>query len=246
MEKDINSCDINSISDIPYAQEKNEYEKIQEYMNKIREYRMNNYMKCIIESSLCDFLADGEWKIGYCLKKDNNYAIIMDLNTYFVYGQRQEYQMSYSSNLAYFRKYTKPSLENAVQEREKKSKLSEKINVLLGDKKDIFKPSKNDNDPEIIYKYYYFLHSIVYFSIDHCICRSKDKNSGVEEGFRIILIVLEYLSEFYNYISRNFDDFLNYKNNMVDSELSDIILFDKKYAIFSFWDDANILMNKYL
>ena len=246
MERDINSYnlnDINSISDLPYAQEKNEYQKMQEYINKIKEYRMNNYMNCILSGSFCDFLMDGEWKIGYILKKENSYVIILDINMYYLCGQRQEYQMSYSSNITYFRKHTKPSLENLVSERDKKNKSVEKINLLLS-KKDIFKYGKNDNDPKTIFEIYYFLHSILYFSIDYSICRSKDKNSGVEEGFRIILIVLEYLSEFYHYINQNFEDFLNYKNNMVDSELSDLVLFDKKYAIFSFWDDANILMNK--
>ena len=247
MEKDINSYnlnDINSISDAGYAKEKNEYEKMQEYMNKIREYRTNNYINCILPGSFCDFFMDGEWKIGYCIKKEQNYVNILDINMYFHYGQRQEYQMSYSRNVAYFRKYTKPSLENLTQEREKKNKIIDKINILLGDKKDIFKHTKNDNISKSIFEFYYFLHSMIYFSIDYSICRSKDKYSGVEEGFRIILIVLEYLSEFYYYISQNFEDFLNYKNNMVDSELSDIVLFDKKYAIFSFWDDANYLMNK--
>jgi hypothetical protein len=189
MKRDINSYnlnDINSISDLHYTQEKSEYEKMQEYINKIKEYRMNNYINCILSGSFCDFLMDGEWKIGYCVKKENSYVIILDINMYFLCGQRQEYQMSYSSNLAYFRKYTKPSLENLVPEREKKSKSVEKINILLSDKKDIFKNSKKDNDPKSVFEIYYFLHSILYFSIDYSINRSKDKNSGVEEGFRII------------------------------------------------------------
>ena len=55
---------------------------------------------------------------------------------------------------------------------------------------------------------------------------------------------MEYLSEFFHYINNNFESFLNYKNTIADSELADIVILDKKYAIFSFWDEANLLMEK--
>ena len=79
---------------------------------------------------------------------------------------------------------------------------------------------------------------------DVVICKSPEKNNGIEEGLKFILIILEYLSEFYKYINNNFDQFINYKNEISISELSDLVLLEKKYAIFSFWDDANLLMNK--
>ena len=226
-------------------QEKSEYEKMDEYMKKINNYRNNNYINCLEKDWYCDFYNDG-WTVGLIASKEKNFISVYDIYQYYIHNNKQILQIQYSKNIAYFRKHTKPSLENLISSRPKKNFLENKIRDLLSpDKKNIFTNKKEEEkDPKAIFELYYFLHSSLYYSIDYSICKSKDKNNGVEEGFKIILIVLEYLAEFYNYINDNFDDFINYKSNIADSELSDLVLFNKKYAIFSFWDDANILMNK--
>ena len=239
-----NSNTNSSMKQVNKNQEKNEYEKMDEYMKKINNYRNNHYINCLEKDWYCDFYNDG-WKVGLIASKDKNCISVYDIYQYYIHDKKQTMQISYSENIAYFRKHTKPSLENLIQSRFKKNFLENKIRDLLSpSKKNIFTIKDEEKDPKTIFELYYFLHSSLYYSIDYSICKAKDKNNGVEEGFKIILIVLEYLAEFYNYLNDNFDDFINYKNNIADSELSDLVLFNKKYAIFSFWDDANVIMNK--
>ena len=239
-----NSNTNSSMEESNKNQQKSEYEKMDEYMKKINNYRNNNYINCLEKDWYCDFYNDG-WAVGLIASKEKNFLCVYDIYQYYIHNNKQILQIQYSKNIAYFRKHTKPSLENMIPSRPKKNFLENKIRDLLSpDKENIFTNKKEEKDPKVIFELYYFLHSSLYYSIDYSICKAKDKNSGVEEGFKIILIVLEYLAEFYNYINDNFDDFINYKSNIADSELSDLVLFDKKYAIFSFWEDANNLMNK--
>ena len=226
--------------------EKSEYEKISEYYSKITKIRNNNYKDYLQKGIYCDILSNGEWKIGYVLEKTDYYLTIVDYEQYYLYNNEVTYQRYYSEEVSYFRKFTHPSLNNAVSERSNKNDLAKKIkNLQQNDFINLFKDTNEDlTDPSRPYKIYYFLRATLGLGFDRVISRSKDKNSGVEEGFKIILITLEYLAEFFKYINNNFDDFINYKNELSNSELSDLVLIEKKYAIFSFWDDANYLMNK--
>ena len=223
--------------------EKTEFEKISEYYSKIGEYRRNFYKNFLKKGHLCDYFRNGEWKVGYILDKNDYYLTIIDLNRYHLEKDETKFQIEYSERLTYFRKFTHPSPNREIKERFNKSELAKKIN-LLQDKDNINIFKENINDKNNAYNVYYFLRGILYRIFDQAICKSKDKNSGVEEGFKIILLILEYLSEFYKYIHKNFDDFINYKNEISISELADLVLIEKKYAIFSFWEEANLLMNK--
>ena len=223
--------------------EKTEFEKISEYYSKIGEYRRNFYKNFLKKGHLCDYFRNGEWKVGYILDKNDYYLTITDLNRYHLEKDETKFQIEYSERLTYFRKFTHPSPNREIKERFNKSELAKKIN-LLQDKDNINIFKENVNYKNNTYNVYYFLRGILYRIFDQAICKSKDKNSGVEEGFKIILLILEYLSEFYKYIHKNFDDFINYKNEISISELADLVLIEKKYAIFSFWEEANLLMNK--
>ena len=226
------------------SQEKNEFQKMTEYLTKIREYRNNNYRKCLFKSSFCDFLLNGKWVVGYIVEMENQGIVVLDINKYYESNDSKKYQLDYSDRIAYYRKHTKPMSKNPILQRDNKNLLNERIKSLLSpDKINIFKDDKNEN-PTKIYEFYYYLHSTVYNSIDYAIVKSKEETSGIKEGFRIIILVLEILADFYNYINDNFEEFLNYKNNIVESELEDLVLFNQKYAIFSFWEDAQLLMNK--
>ena len=237
----ISNSNVNNINEIS---EQNEFEKMTEYYKKINEYKNNNYINFLFKGAFCDCYLNGEWVECFIEEKHQNGIIVINMNQYYTFNNNEKYQIGYSDRVAYFRKHTRPSSNNIIPLREKKNLLANRISSLINqEKKNIFKDD-NINNEEKVFRDFYFLHSTLYKSIDYSICRSKDKSSGVEEGFRIIVIVLEYLSEFYNYIKNNFEEFINYRNNIVDSELADMVLFNKKYAIFSFWDDANLLMNK--
>ena len=245
MNDNINSINSNfnsQINNINEISEETEFQKMSQYFVKIKAFQDNNYRQILQKETICDCNINGEWVVGYIIELNPSFIVIKNLTLFYEYNEIQQGR-TYYSKIAYFRKYTKPQPKNIIPQREKKDKLNVRINMLLNPQyKNLFKD--DTEDPIKIYDYYYFLHSTVYKAIDYSICRGKDKNSGVEEGFKTIVIVLEILSEFYHYIKNNFDEFLNYKNNIENSELADIVLFNKKYAIFSFWDDANLLMNK--
>ena len=248
-ENNSNSRKINSM--IEYnnkskVQDQNEFQKMSEYCSKISECRSNCYKNYLTKKNYCDCFLNGEWTIGYIYEKNPNYITVLDFYQYKNYNNTELYNLEYSNKVAYFRKYTKPSSNNLVPYRLSKKVLIDIIDELLKpERKNIFKDNKDDNNPKVIFDIYYFFHKTLYFSFDFSICKGgKEKTNGVEEGVKIINIILEYISEFYHYINANFDEFINYENNIVGSELSDMVLFNKKYAIFSFWDDANLLMNK--
>ena len=224
--------------------EKTEFEKISEYYSKISEFRRNYYKNFLHKGHLCDFFQNDEWKEGYILDKNDYSLTIIDLNKYYLEKEEIRYQMQYSEHVTYYRKFTHPSQNRGIKERFNKNELAKKIKTLQEKENiNIFKENNNEGKYNA-YNIYYFLRGILYRIFDQSICKSKDKNSGVEEGFKIILIILEYLSEFYKYIKNNYDDFINYKNEISISELADLVLIEKKYAIFSFWEEANLLMNK--
>ena len=238
---DINSND-NNIKDAP---KQNEYQKMTEYYEKIRILKNDNYRDCFEKGKFCDCIINGEWAEVYIDDINDNGFIVIPLYDYYVLNNSSKYRVSHSDRFAYLRKHTKPFSTNIIKNRDKKNNLAKRITKLLEpEKKNIFKDDNMNNKQEKVYDVYYFLHSYLYKSIDYSICKSKDKSAGVEEGFRIIVIILEYLSEFFHYINNNFESFLNYKNTIADSELADIVILDKKYAIFSFWDEANLLMEK--
>ena len=41
------------------------------------------------------------------------------------------------------------------------------------------------------------------------------------------------------FIEDNLNEFLNYESNVKNNDLNDLVLVNKKYAIFSFFDDIN-------
>ena len=217
IEKDENLINTNSQNNniiMSESQEKNEFQKMSEYLTKIKEYRNNNYRKCLFKNSFCDCLLNGNWVVGYIVEMESNGIVVLDINKYYESNDTKKYQLDYSDRIAYFRKHTKPIYKNTILQRDNKNLLNERIKSLLSpDKINIFKDDNNENQTKI-YEYYYYLRSTVYKSIDYAICKSKEGSIGIKEGFRIIIIVLEILADFYNYINDNFDLFLNYKNNI--------------------------------
>ena len=227
--------------------EKTEYEKISEYYTKISQYQRSNYRSFLIKNQLCDFFTNGEWIAGYILDKNDYFLTIIDVDKYYLENNDTKYQFQYSDQVTYFRKFTHPSSSKGIKERSNKNDLIRKLKRLQENENiNIFQEniSINNNPNNNAFDTYYFLRGILYRIFDQAINKSKDKSTGVEESFKILLIILEYLSQFYKYISNNFDDFINYKNEISNSELADLVLIEKKYAIFSFWEEANLLMNK--
>ena len=194
--------------------EKTESEKIAEYYTKIYNFQLNHYKNFLQRYQYCDICISEEWLIGYIIDINNVYISVLDIEKYYIYGVNNPIQIYFSDssqNVAYFRKYTRPSAESIIIERINKNDIAKRIKLLQQDEyKNIFIDNNSDiKDENKIYKIYNFLRSTLYMGFDLIICKSKDKNNGVEEGFKVILIILEYLSEFYKYIYNNLDEFIN-------------------------------------
>ena len=44
------------------------------------------------------------------------------------------------------------------------------------------------------------------------------------------------------YIEQNLNEFIDYQNNIKNTDLNDLVLINKKFAIFSFYDDIHFLI----
>ena len=217
--------------------EKTEYEKISEYYTKISQYQRSNYRSFLIKNQLCDFFTNGEWIAGYILDQNDYFLTIIDVDKYYLENNENKYQFQYSDQVTYFRKFTHPSPSKGIKERSNKNDLIKKLKRLQENENiNIFQEniSINNNPNNNAFDTYYFLRGILYRIFDQAINKSKDKSTGVEESFKILLIILEYLSQFYKYISNNFDDFINYKNEISNSELADLVLIEKNMQFFLF------------
>ena len=216
----------------------------------IEENKNENYKKFYKKDYFCDFRKkeNSDLRIGIIKKINNNTLSIEDPH------KKKEYDIEIgdSSKLSYFRKNTKPNNENFYESREGKKNLSEKLNNL----EIKIKQGKlwEMNDP---WEVYYFLHSKIYLTLDSAmkidVTKSSyssyysiknDENEGCQESFKIILCIIYFLSNYYKYIIEHKEEFVYYMNNIINTDLEDIKILDKKYAFFSFFDESRLLLEK--
>ena len=92
-------------------------------------------------------------------------------------------------------------------------------------------------------EFYYFLHVKAYYGLDFCMNPNiNDNNDSIQISFRLILIILDIIVDCLKYIEENSPDFIEYQNNIKSTDLNDLVLINKKYAIFSFFDDIHFLI----
>ena len=220
----------------------------------IKELKKENYKKLFNKYQFCDYRERqySDWKIGLIVKITDDSYVIEDM-----IERRREYQITFdnSENLSYFRRYSKPSEENYIKNRENKEQLLKRLVSL----EETLKEKDNENyilkiDNKLsAWETYYFLHSKVYFGLDNAMKinesynfygRKNDENEGAEESLRIILNILCFISKYFKFILENKEEFINYQNNKEKEEFIDLKIVNKKYAIYSFFEESLILINK--
>ena len=221
----------------------------------IKEYKNENYKKLFNKYQFCDYRERqySDWKIGLIVKITDDSYVIEDMRE-----RKSKYQISFdnSENLSYFRRYSKPSEENYINTRENKEQLLKRLVSL----EETLKEKDNENyilkiDNKLsAWETYYFLHSKIYFGLDNAMKinesynyiygRNNDGNEGAEESLRIILNILCFISKYFKFILENKEEFMNYQNNKEKEEFIDLKIVNKKYAIYSFFEESLSLINK--
>ena len=236
-------------SDITNKEEKkgeNDSERFLNDFELIKEMKKDNYKKCYFNRNFCDFRTreDKSWKIGLITEILEDSLVVEDI----INNRKYQTKIDNSSLLSYFRKYTEVTEDNTRQKRDKKEALLNRLKVL----EDYIKTDKlftMGNAWEI----YYFLHSKVYFGLDSAMKINSDRygyydegdsNEGCEESFRIILCILFFLTKYFKFLLDNKDEFINYQNNIENTECIDLKIVNKKYSFFSFFEESINLLNK--
>ena len=218
----------------------------------IQEKKSNNYENLIKKLNYVDFRTRDEkpWQIGLVLEIYDDIYIVEDSK------EKKKYQIKKDdfSKVSYFRKNSIPdNEENFYLKRENKETLQKKLNVL----EKLTKDEKDNIFNQDIWDTYYVLHSKFYLGLDSAMKvninkysynylygNEEEENEGVEESFKIILCILTFLSMYYKYIGENFEEFIYYKNKIMNTELEDLKIVNKKCAFFSFFDESCDLLNK--
>ena len=242
------------------VEEKNknlEEKKEQEYsilkeIGFIQDIKSNNYEDYINKNSFVDFRTRDEkpWKIGLVIDNIDDIYIIQDVKE----GKKFQIKKDDSNKISYFRKNTKPdNEENFYLKRESKETLKERLATLVK----ITKDANNNIFNLKVWDIYYMLHSKFFLGLDAAMKinrntykytfmygNEEEENEGVEESIKIILCILYFLSEYYKYIGENIEEFIYYKSKIINTELEDLKILNKKCAFFSFFDESCELLNK--
>ena len=215
-----------------------------EDQEKINKYISTNYKEFYSKNYFCDYFTEREWRAGFILEINDNYLKIIDATNKS--PNKEDFSLvkikiGDSQNVSYFRKYShadnymvKGSAKNL------KTKLSQFTNF-HNKFKEYIEYCEN-------YEFYYFLRATIYYGLDFCmnptIINSKD-SINIEISFRLILIILNIISDCLIFIKDNLDDFLKFQNKIKENnKLKDYVLLSNKFAIYSFFDDIQYLMKK--
>ena len=217
----------------------------------IQEKKSNNYEDLIKKNNFVDFRIREEkpWKIGLVIDILDDIYIIEDI----IENKKYQIKKDDSQKISYFRRNSIPdNEENFYLKRESKEALKNRLQTL-----EILTKKGNDNIfNQTIWNIYYILHSKVFLGLDAAMKINRnnysyyhgyddeEENEGVEESFKIILCILTFLSEYYEYIGENIEEFIYYKNKIINTDLEDLKVLNKKCAFFSFFDESYELLNK--
>ena len=213
------------------------------YMEKISELNKTNYNKFYMEKYFCDYNPGSEWRSGFIVKIENNEAEIIDATNMSTKGEKfhkRKIYMKDSTNISYFRKYSKP---NVFMTKGSSKNLKNKLAQFTNFHKEFENYYKNCDN----YEFYYFLRATVYYGLDFCMNKNINPNNNQDNivvSFKMVLIILDIIVDCLKFIAKNLNEFTDYQNNLKNSDLNDLVLMNKKFAIFSFYDDIHFLIKK--
>ena len=212
-------------------------------MEKISELAKTNYNKFYMEKYFCDYNSGSEWRSGFIIKIENNEAEVIDATNKSTKGEKfhkRKINMKDNNNISYFRKYSKPDV---FMTKGSSKNLKNKLAQFTNFHKEFENYYKNCDN----YEFYYFLRATVYYGLDFCMNKSINPNNNPENikvSFKMILIILDIIVDCLKFIAKNLNEFTDYQTNIKNNELNDLVLINKKFAIFSFYDDIHFLIKK--
>ena len=240
----------NQENEINLKEDKKEKISILKDIDLISELKNKNFESIIKESNFCDFRTreDKPWKIGLVKNILEDSYIIEDIK-----GNKSiEIKKNDDNKISYFRRHSRPdNEENFYMKRESKESLQNRLDIL----EKITKTEENSIFKQNIWDIYYLLHSKVFLGLDAAMKVNLNKysyyygntdedNEGAEESVRIILCILLFLSKYYEFIAENIEDFIYYNNKIINTELEDLKVVNKKCAFFSFFQESCDLLSK--
>ena len=212
-------------------------------MEKISEYSKANYKMFYLEKHFCDYNSGKEWRAGFITNITDDYAQIIDATNKSVTEQifkKMKININDGKNISYFRKYSKP---DNFMAKGSSNNLKVKLEQFTNFHKFFNEYFKMSED----FDFYYFLRVSVYYGLDFCMNPNINKNNNNENiliSFRLILVILDIIVDCLKYIEKNLNEFIDYQNNIKNTDLNDLVLINKKFAIFSFYDDIHFLIKK--
>ncbi len=211
---------------------------------KINQYKESNYEPLYLKNSFCDININDKWIVGKILN------ISEDIVTATEFENSSGYVKVFlfdSEKISYYRKYTKPN-ENRINcqrdTNEELKSIQSFIQLLL-------KYNFGDYEKQNFIDYFNYISAYdmiqnlrgkVYYWCDK-VLNINDNNSGIDICINIIELLLNLIKNFYNYLKKNNDIIIKYKE-LIGTKFEDIILVDKRYAIITFEKDAFEIYNK--
>ena len=217
----------------------------------IQTIKNNNYEDFIHKGKYVDFRTRDEkpWKIGYVSDVLDDIYIVEDIKE----KTTCQIKKDDANKISYFRKYSTPdSEENFYKRRDSEENLKGRLSLL---EKLIESEDNNLFNNQNPWDIYYVLHSKIYFGLDSAMKvntgkysyiygNEDEENEGAEVSFKMIMCILLFLSKYYKYISENIDDYIYFTQKIINKDLEDLQILNKKCAFFSFFDESCELLNK--
>ena len=239
-EKEIENNKLNNMTEENEIKEKNAIKENEvknldsNTMEKILKYTESNYKEFISEKHFCDYKLADKWRAGYITSIYNEDAIIIDATN--PKEAKKKINIKDKNKISYIRKY---SLPDNLMTRGSSKNLKNKLIQFRRFHNDFENYMKNCSD----FDFYYFLRVTLYYGLDFAM-NPKIGSENVTTSFQMILSILDIIIDCLKFIEKNFKEFLIYETNIKNTELTDLVLLEKKYAIFSFFDDIHFLLKK--
>ena len=231
----INIIENNTIHEIKNEINENDSKNLDaKNMEKIFKYSETNYHEFISEKHFCDYNTGEGWHSGYILSINNDIATVIDaINPE---KNKKEINIKDRRNISYIRKYSLP--DNFMTKGSSKN-LKNKLTQFINFHKDFDNYVENCSN----FDFYYFLRVTVYYGLDFSM-NSNIRPENAFTSFQLILSIIDIIIDCLKFIRKNFKEFIEYETTIKNTELADLVLLNKKFAIFSFFDDIHFLLKK--
>ena len=236
-EKDISEKKIEELKEEDLNNNNNSKKENEEIYNKINKQKENNYQDFYKKQDYCDVKIKERWVTGRILEKDSESATIRDFENP---NETIKVFLFDNESISYFRKYSKPSeyrrkctRDNIKNLKITKDYLDNLICFNFGNYNE-----KNSEKYKNVKPYDMItnLRGKVYYWFDN-VMNINDNDEGIDVSIQIFELIFILIKNYFIFLKDNNDIVIKYQN-ICGTELEDIVLFDMKYSVVSFREDA--------